>query len=58
VALLVATGWVLAAASGPSLDHWPTWLLTAVATIVVWRTRLHLLWLLGAGAMLGGLGWI
>lgn len=58
VALLVATGWVLATASGRSLDHWPIWLLTAVATVIVWRTKLHLLWLLGAGAVVGGLGWV
>ncbi len=58
VALLVATGWVLATASGRSLDHWPLWLLTAVATLLVWRTRLHLLWLLGGGAVAGALGWV
>lgn len=58
VALLIATGWVLATASGRSLDHWPIWLLTAVAALVVWRTRLHLLWLLGAGAVVGALGWV
>lgn len=58
VALLVATGWVLASAGGPSRHHWPIWLLTAAATVIVWRTRLHLLWLLGAGAVLGALGWV
>jgi len=58
VALLVATGWVLATASGRSLDHWPVWLLTALATLLVWRTKLHLLWLLGAGAVVGALGWV
>jgi chromate transporter len=26
--------------------------------VLVWRTRLHLLWLLGAGALLGALGWV
>jgi len=26
--------------------------------LLVWRTRLHLLWLLGAGAVLGALGWV
>jgi chromate transporter len=25
---------------------------------VVWRTRVHLLWLLGAGAVLGWMGWL
>ena len=36
----------------------PLWLLTAATTLVVWRTRLHLLWLIGAGALLGALGWV
>jgi chromate transporter len=31
---------------------------TAVSTIIVWRTRIHLLWLLGAGALLGWHGLI
>jgi chromate transporter len=30
--------------------------LAAVVTFFVWRTRLHLLWLLAAGAALGALG--
>jgi chromate transporter len=29
-----------------------------VAMLLVWRTRIHLLWLIGAGAVIGGLGWI
>ena len=58
VALLVATGWILASASGRSLDHWPLWLLTALTALVCWRTRLHILWLLGAGALLGWFGWV
>jgi chromate transporter len=32
--------------------------LAAVTALLVWRTRIHLLWLLGAGAVLGGLGWV
>ncbi|MFZ2394318.1 MAG: chromate transporter [Rhodoferax sp.] len=58
VALLIATGWILTAAHGADLAHWPLWLLTAVVAVLVWRTRLHLLWLLGAGALLGALGWV
>ena len=56
VALLIATGWILTAAHGTSLVHWPLWLLTMVVAVIVWRTRIHLLWLLGAGAILGALG--
>jgi chromate transporter len=58
IGILIATGVILATAQGTSLDHWPFWLLTAVTTLLVWRTRIHLLWLLGAGAVLGGVGWV
>ncbi|MDP1531708.1 chromate transporter [Rhodoferax sp.] len=58
VALLIATGWILTAAHGANLSHWPLWLLTVAVAMLVWRTRLHLLWLLGAGALVGALGWV
>ena len=58
VGILLATGVILATNQGNSSVHWPLWLLTAVTTLLVWRTRIHLLWLLGAGAVLGGLGWV
>ena len=56
VALLVATGWILATGDNYAARHWPLWLVTGAAAFIVWRTRLHLLWLLGAGALLGWLG--
>jgi chromate transporter len=56
VALLVATGWVLATGARPRLQDWPVWLLAVAATIIVWKTRLHLLWLLAAGGVLGWFG--
>jgi chromate transporter len=58
VALLVATGWILATGQGYALSNWPAWAVTAITTLVVWKTRLHLLWLLGAGAALGWVGWV
>ena len=58
IALLIATGWILAASHGSPLQHGPLWLLTAASALLVWRTRLHLLWLLGAGGLLGWLGWV
>ncbi|NNU42905.1 chromate transporter [Ramlibacter montanisoli] len=58
VALLVATGWILATGNGYALSNAPAWAVTAVAALIVWRTRVHLLWLLGAGAVLGWFGWI
>lgn len=53
VGLLIATGWILASANGNPIDHWPIWAVAIVTALVVWRTRIHLLWLLGAGAVLG-----
>jgi drug/metabolite transporter (DMT)-like permease len=53
IGLLIATGTVLATATGSTLDQWPVWLIAAVSTLIVWRTRLHILWLLGAGALVG-----
>ncbi len=58
VGILLATGVILATTQGTSTDHWPLWLLAAVTALLVWRTRIHLLWLLGAEALLGGLGWV
>ena len=58
IALLIATGWILAGSQGSPLAHWHLWLLTGVTTVLVWRTKLHMLWLLGAGAVLGALGYL
>ena len=54
--LLLATAWLPRSAHSNPATDWPLWLLTAVCALLVWRTRLHLLWLLGAGALLGALG--
>jgi chromate transporter len=58
IALLIATGWILAASHGSALSNWPLWLLTATSAVLVWRTRLHMLWMLAAGALLGWFGWV
>jgi chromate transporter len=59
IALLIATGWLLSTAqSGPAVAQERLWLLSAVCTVVVWKTRMHMLWLLGVGALLGAAGWV
>ena len=58
VSLLVCTGWLLTAAHSQPARDWPLWVLTTVTALVVWRTRIHLLWLLAAGAVLGAMGLI
>ena len=59
VGLLVATGVILANGNQrPDTPAWHLWLVAGVAGLVVWRTKTHLLWLLGAGAALGALGFV
>lgn len=56
IGLLLATAWILATAQAGPRGLAPLAALAAVVTVIVWRTRLHLLWLLAAGAGLGALG--
>lgn len=58
IGLLLATGWLLGSASGNPGKDWKLWLLSLACTLLVWRTRIHLLWLLATGAALGALGWV
>jgi chromate transporter len=65
IALLLSTAWIMASSAGPSgapssaiLANWPLWLAAIVSGLIIWRTRIHLLWLLAAGAVLGALGLI
>jgi chromate transporter len=58
VALLVATGWILATGSSYETKNWPVWAIAIASTLIVWRTKIHLLWLLGAGAVIGWMGWL
>ena len=56
IALLLATSWLLATAHNDASKHWPLWLFTAAALLLAWKTKIHLLLILGAGALLGMLG--
>jgi chromate transporter len=58
IALLLSTAWILASSAGGAGLQWPLWLLALASCIVIWRTRLHLLWVLGAGALLGAFGFV
>ena len=52
IGLLFSTAWVLAS----GMPGWRTALLIAVSGMLVWRTRIHLIWLIVAGAVLGAAG--
>jgi chromate transporter len=54
IALLLVTGWILMVDT-PGVTHFAV---TALAAILVWRTRVHMLWMILAGAAAGALGWV
>jgi chromate transporter len=54
IALLLVTGWILSV-DAPGVAHFAV---TVLAALLVWRTRIHLLWLILAGAAVGVLGWV
>ncbi|GAB3360219.1 MULTISPECIES: chromate transporter [Giesbergeria] len=58
IGFMMATAWVLGRGQGQVQADAGLWMLGLVCALLVWRTRLHLLWLLGAGALLGALGWV
>lgn len=58
IALLISTGWLLTASHNQLERDWPLWLLTLASVGLVWRTRIHLLWLIGGGALIGAMGWV
>jgi chromate transporter len=55
VALLLSTAWILGSSGGADSSNWRLWLLSIVSMFVIWLTRVHILWVLGAGALLGAL---
>jgi chromate transporter len=57
IALLLSTAWILGSSVTQDVEGgWRLALLAVAAGLVVWRTRLHLLWVLAAGALLGAFG--
>ena len=52
ISLLAATGWILTAQHPTA----PVIILTAVTALLAWRTRIHVLWLIAAGAAAGAFG--
>lgn len=53
ISLLCTTGWILASTHNDPRSDWPLYVLTALSAFIVWRSKIHLLWLLAGGALLG-----
>ena len=59
IGLLVATGWVLAQPYlGEGANRLGTAALIVVSCVVMTRTKLSPMWLVGLGAVAGGFGWV
>jgi chromate transporter len=59
IGLLLATGWVLAQPYVEQGGHWfGALVLIVVSGVVMTRTKLSPMWLVGLGAVVGALGWV
>jgi chromate transporter len=58
IALLVAAALLIAQGIPVVNGRWAQIALTVLAAVLVWRTQLHLLWLIAGGALAGALGWV
>jgi chromate transporter len=58
IALLVAAALLIAQGIPLVNGRWAQIALTVLAAVLVWRTQLHLLWLIAGGALAGALGWV
>jgi len=56
IGLLVSTGWLLSAAHRDFSQDWKIWLITAMASGLMLKTSIHLLWLVAAGGIMGAAG--
>ncbi|UGQ49015.1 chromate transporter [Massilia endophytica] len=56
IGMLVSTGIILGSANRNPATDWPLWALSVASCLLIWRTRIHILWVLAAGAIAGALG--
>lgn len=56
IALMLSAAWLIVSAHNQLAKDWPLWAVSITSALVVWRTRIHLLWLLAIGALLGWFG--
>jgi chromate transporter len=56
ISLLLSTCWLLASPERDIQLDWPTLLLAGIISIVTLKTKIHILWMLALGAVLGAFG--
>ena len=57
VGVMLSTAWLIGQSAGVWADA-KLAVIAALSLLLVWRTQVHLLWLLGAGALAGAMGWV
>jgi chromate transporter len=58
IGLVTSTGWLMQSRHDHLPDDLGLWLLMGATVVLVLKTKIHLLWLLAVGAVLGLLGWV
>jgi chromate transporter len=58
IGAILATSWLISATNASWQEDWALWLCTVISVLLVWKTKVHILWLLLVGAILGALGLI
>lgn len=56
IGLLISTGWLLTAAHNNMTQDWKLWLLTACAIALMLKTKIHILWFIVGGGVIGATG--
>lgn len=57
VGVMLSTAWLIGQSAGVWADA-KLAVIAALSLLLVWRTQVHLLWLLAAGALAGAMGWV
>ena len=58
IGLMTSTGWLMQSRHHDFPSDVGLWVLMGASVLVVLKTKVHLLWLLATGALLGLLGWV
>ena len=58
IGLMTSTGWLMHSRHDQFPQDLALWGLMVVTIVIVLKTKVHLLWLLAVGALLGLLGWV
>ena len=56
VGTMLVSSWLIVRGDFVLAHNWQIWLLAAITFVIVWKTNVHILWLLACGALIGAFG--